>query len=299
MTATSLGGFLIAILLAAPGIASTVNVTINGYGEGGSACNGPYAPEQSFGSGNLTGTTHLTYSGSGVGLEDGAPPNCTPSPIIGHFSASGLAEQGLLQASAHTDGDAEMNFGFANITVGFQDTVTSISGGTYLFTFGLSTAWSVLPVCDGGGGGGVSTYVVYNTTFSTGNTFARVSWNQSDCQPNAPVSVYGAYTQINPYEVVVPVTMSAGGSFLISSTLQAFAGIPTYNTSSSSVDTGTLEIAGVNGATFSTASGSSYAAALPEPAGWAVTALGFVILLARRGSAEDRKNVGSSGSAAD
>lgn len=274
MNTISLGGLLIAMSLASPAIASTYNVSISGYGEGGSACNGPYASEQSFGSGNLSGTTRLSYIGSGVGLEDGAPPNCTPSPVIGHFSASGLAEQGLLQASAAADGSANMNFGFANITVGYQDTFTSISGGTYLFTFALSPAVTANPVCEGGG---VSAYVVYNTYFSAGNTFARVTWDQSDCQPNAPVGVYGAYTQINPYEVLLPVTMGPNQSFLITSSLQAFGGVPTYNGTASSSDIAVLDVTAVNGATFSTASGSAYNAQLPEPAAWMMMVFGLGI----------------------
>lgn len=276
---------MIALSLVSPAIADTVNVSLNGYGSGGSACNGPYAPEQSFGSGNLTGTTYLSYTGSGVGLEDGAPPNCTPSPIIGHFNASGVAEQGYLQAYAEADGSAEMNFGSGNITVGYQDTFNSISGGTYLFTFVLSTAISASPVCDGGGGGGVSAYVVYNTTFSAGNTFGRVTWNQSDCQPNAPVNVYGSYTQINPYEVVFPVSLSPGASFLITSTLQAFGGVPAFNGNGSSSDVAVLDVTGMNGATWSASSGSTYdASPLPEPGGWMTMAMGFVLLFPARAS---------------
>jgi hypothetical protein len=272
---------LAALLLASPAMASGVSLSV--YGNGGGACYQPYAGEESFGSGNLSGSTYLSYSGSAIGFDNTYPGGCPNSPIEGHWSASGTAEPGLLKASAHADGELQTNFGFGDATVNYSDTFTAISGGTYLLTFTLDGSLSASPACPGG----VTTDMDFTTYLSAGNTFGRITWDSSDCSPNTPVNVYGNYTLINPDEVVFPVYEPAGGSFNISGGLHVHAGLGGYNATddASYGDTAILDITGQNGATYSMASGVTYDATdAPEPATWllAAFALYFVRPTGRR-----------------
>ena len=274
--------------------AALSGVTLSGHGGAGDACTGIYQAEEGFGSGNLSAASFLTYAGSAVGLDNGWPGGgCAASPVFAHVSASGSAQPGLLRADAAADMESvALLSASSDIIVTYFDKFTSITGGTYLFTFSFNGSLSATPACPGS----ALSRVVYDTTLAANLVFSRVNWTEDSCTPNAPVQVYGGYTLINSDTVQVTVGMARGGTVTVSSSLEAKASAGLGQSGEANFsDTAVLDVVGLNGATYSTASGVVYDATdAPEPESWAllVCSLGVVFVYSRlvRPAALDRSN---------
>src|SRR5580698_2148403 len=201
--------FVAGLLLCAPAAASSFGVSLSARGGAGDACaSQPYINNEGFSSGSLSGSYSVSYSGSAVGYDNSypypqpGPEGCQYSPAFANVSASGTAALGILRASASSDmGDVGLVSANADIAEGFNDSFTSLTGGTYVFTFNLNAIMTASPACPGGNG---NTRVVYSvgTTGFNGEVDADADWSYSECTGNTgPYQTYGDANVINPDKV--------------------------------------------------------------------------------------------------
>jgi hypothetical protein len=279
---------IVGLLVSAPSMASAFGVTLNASGSAGDACQAqPQIGEEAFNSGSLSAGNSLIYSGSAVGFDNGWPgpvnsglSGCVFSPIFANIGASGTAAFGSLQASVSAEmGSVGLVGANAGIGESFFDTITSISGGTYVITFQLDPRDDGSPIC-----GGPSTRVRAGAVITGAFEFQqKAEWDYSNCADPGPFQLYGGAVAIdNGSGARMSITLGAGGTFGISGSLQLNAGAGVNQ--SSSVDEGDpaiMTIAGVNGATYFSASGTNYSA--PEPALWLGAACCLAALAFLRG----------------
>jgi len=291
------------LMLCTPAMASTFGVSLSASGSAGDACQlAPQIAAEGFNSGNLTSSYSLSYTGSAVGYDNSfpypapGPEGCVYSPAFAHVNDSGVAALGVLMASASADMETVGLLQAAgSIGDGFFDTITAVTGGTYVVTFELNASES--GSCPGGGQSSVLNASATVTGAFLFDEYAH--WNNTDCTGStAPYQTFGPVDVINSYTVELPVTLSAGGSFGVSASLYAGAGVG-FNESAavgasettpqeggclgSGAACATLTVTGLNGATYTTASGVTYGSSdpsAPEPAsclliGCALAALGL------------------------
>jgi hypothetical protein len=155
------------------------------------------------------------------------------SPAFAHVKDSGTAALGVLMASASADMETVGLLQAAgSIGDGFFDTITSVTGGTYLVTFVLNASES-----GSSPGGGQSSVLNASATVTGAFLFQEYAhWNNTDCTGcTAPYQTFGPVDVINvdvinvdvinSYTVELPVTLSAGDSFGVNASLYAGAGV--------------------------------------------------------------------------
>lgn len=274
------------LLFCTPAVAQSSYVSLLASGAAGDACSGIYNTEETISSGGtLTSSSSLQESYSAVGLDNGypnaPPPNdtatgCQYSPVFAHIGASGLAQFGLLEASANADmettGLLQANSG---ITVGWFDTFTAVTGGTYELLVGLNGSVSANPTCPGGNPLASLTYSV--TERGPFQQVDEANWNLTDCYPSAAPTGVGDYQIVDEGDIDLFVTLSVGQVFTVSGSMQTRAGAGLNESSiADASDTATVSVVGENGATYSTASGTDYDT--PEPASWVLVSSGLAAL---------------------
>lgn len=287
LAGTCLGWLLIGTPVAT---GASFGVSLDSHGAAGDACIGTYAAEEAFGSGSLNSSTFVQYSGSAVGLDNGwpGPPGsnltgCQFSPVFAHVSGSGEAQPGLLRASASADMETVgLIQAGADTFVSYFDTLT-LGGGTYLFTFTFTGDLSATPSCPGGN---AATAAIYNVQL-TGihGIIDRGFWSNNECSPDSPPSTnFGGGLLINNHTLQYTISASAGSTVGVSASLEARAGAG-FNQSAVADfgSTAILDVTGVNGATYSSDSGTVFNFQdSPEPASWLLAVCGLASIFIAR-----------------
>jgi hypothetical protein len=157
-------------------------------------------------------------------LIDPTASGCLFSPVFANVATSGTAALGVLEASASADMTSPLIQAGANITVGWSDTFTTLSGGTYLLTFNLNVYDSVSPsLCPGGN---PLTRVIYgNEVLIAGTNYTGLAdWDYNDCNASTQEPYAYGSTALNNDTVPVTLSLGAGATFTVSSSLELEAG---------------------------------------------------------------------------
>jgi hypothetical protein len=233
--------------------ASGFGVTMSAQGEAGNACiplpNSPYGGFSYSGS----ASRHLNESFyTEGGMSNGS--NC-----YGDFAdaaASGTARMGILTADASADMIMPVVNAVAGLTDGWTDTITITNGGMFQATVTLGATASANP--SGCPSSPSSDIVAYANVGDNYGEISGVSWNWTDCSKPDP-QVYNAAI-INRRTVQFNFSATTGQVISMLGSLQADASVGTYR--SNETDTTktrlTLTLVGLDGATFQSASGSTY-----------------------------------------
>jgi hypothetical protein len=272
-------------------MAGSFGVSLSANGSSGDACNPPYSNEEGFGSGNLSNPYGLTYSGAATGFDNAS--GCQNSPVVGTSTASGSASLGVLKLSTFATETINNGLGGgANIIVGWNDTFTALTSGNFLITLDLNVSLGASPACTANGNGPAS-YLLYNVNeYGPYEQQDYVHWDDTNCTGDiSPTATGGSITVISTNLATMEAYLSAGQSFTVVASLQGNSSLIGAQNASAFVDAGDTAIAdvvGLNGATYSTASGTVYDATdAPEPSELVMMAGGLVLLgkmLRRRGS---------------
>ena len=277
------------LLFCTPALADSFGVSLNAEGAAGDACSGIYKTDETITTGGtLQAASYLQGSYSAVGFDNGypnaPPPNdtatgCQYSPVFAHIGASGVAQLGQLEAGANADmentGVLQAN---SAITTGWDDTFTAVTGGTFELTVGLNAGVNASPSCPAGNNLAAVTYSV--TERGPFQQVDQANWDVTDCNPSAAPTGVGSYTIVNNGTVDLFVTLDAGQTFTVNASLEARAGAG-FNQSADAdaSDTAIVDVVGLNGATYSSASGTTYDLSdTPEPESWALVCCGLVAL---------------------
>ena len=153
-----------------------------------------------------------------------------------------------------------------------------------MMTVELDASETATPSC---AGGTPVANMLFN--FSEKGPFQQqdgAAWNRTDCHPNAAPSLGGTYTVINNNTVEFFETLGAGQSFTVTVGLEARAGAALGQSTLVDVgDTASVSVVGLNGATYSSASGITYDFTnAPEPGPWMLVASGLATIGLRRRS---------------
>jgi hypothetical protein len=233
--------------------ASGFGVTMSAQGGAGNACNplpnSPYFPFSYSGSANR----HLSQSFyTEGGMSNGS--NC-----YGDFAdaaASGTARMGILTADASAEMITPVGRAVAGLTDGWTDTITITNGGTFQATVTLGATASANPSgCPTSHSSGIVAYANVGDDYGE---ISGVSWNWTDCSKPDP-QVYNAAI-VNRRTVQFNFSATTGQVIAMLGSLQADAFVPPFG--SNETDTTntrlTLTLVGLDGATFQSASGSTY-----------------------------------------
>ncbi len=197
-------------------------------------------------------------------------------------SASGGAALGSLGISAMASTFGAVIGAGGSITASWNDTFTAVNGGNFLMTVNFSDSLSGACLL-GGAGGTASDYFRANGVFEQAEI---ASWNNSTCSPNAAPYLYGNTNQLSYGEVQLTIYAPAGTSFTVSETAQVQVntgyGQPMYYGESASASVADpFTIVGLDGATYTSASGTTYDAPEPPSLVWFCAALGLLVVIRR------------------
>ena len=167
----------------------------------------------------------------------------------------------------------------ASATVGWSDTFTAVTGGTFEMIVSLNADVTATPSCPSGNN---LAHVNYNfNEYGPYNQQDIADWTETDCNTAAgPTYLYGSTTELSSNTVELFESLSAGQSFTVSASLMAQAGAGLNQSSDANAsDTATLSVIGLNGATYSSASGVTYDFSdAPEPSSWLLSGGGLAAL---------------------
>lgn len=287
-----------------PAAAASVSLSLSGSGGAGDACvaNTPQAAAESFSYADA-GLSPLSDSGSDVGYNNGS--GCQNSLIYGNSSASGSAVFGAISADSSAYMEQYLVGSGASDTSDFDDILTAVSGGSYLITIQSINTISASPGCpviDGGGNPTANSQTGFTLTNQIGGIFGIADWASSDCNPHAgPTYVYGPGNVVNDQIVQFIDGVGAGLTFDLTASVTASNNLegdilccagPGYFPSTASADTSLIvTVTGLDGATYSSASGAVYdLSAAPEPTSRVLVACGLALLgLTGRGASKLKK----------
>ena len=294
---------VLAVMLFAPAArASGYGVSLSANIGAGDACQTqPFIAAEGFtysqSLSNVPGS--LSFSGVVDGYDNAYPDptnpallGCQYSPVFATTDYMGLAEVGLLRASLDADMPAtppgvESDGGYVGTS--FTDTITAVSGGTYLVSFSLYLTVGTQPGCQN------LTEVQWGSQIlnSGGFVIGSAGANSSGCSgPPGITSTFGPVTGLGTPTAVYTLHLSAGDTVGISEGLTIHDGAG-YGQSSfvDAADTSFVDIVGVNGATYNSAAGVTYDFTEPEPATWMLLAAGLGLArLSARATARKYRN---------
>jgi len=280
------------VLFCAPAVAGTVGLTLTGSGSSGDACtpDTPQSAAESF-SYSDSGLSPLSDSGSATGYNNGS--GCANSAVYGNSSTSGSAAFGALSASSSANMQQYLVGSGASDNSGWYDVLTAVSGGAYLVTITSINTVSASPGCpvvDGDGNPTATSQTGFSLNNQIGGIQGIADWATSDCTPTlGPTYVYGPGDVLNNQTVTFLDGVGAGNTFDLSAGVTASTSLegdilggagPGYLPSTASSDTSVIvTVVGMNGATFTSASGADYNPAdAPEPASWLLAGCGLALL---------------------